>query len=690
MKGHGKQEILEKNHPSTASSGTIPTCENPQANRSATAVPNVLQVLENGGNKGGGADAETLVYESGPVWYNGKRGTGLEGLRSGEVGGHIPAIPTLTPLIQQATLRGLEDILQTTARKSGTGDKGNAACPVRGGRRGRLPIDGAAFANYVRLTALSATNVSEHSRARGKGGWGQTKQHWPRHPIKYQPPAFDAHNFHHGAFSRPDQGDTPVVEMSRALGCPHTMRNSSRPGLYSLGLREFRSVCGNGLEATVELRMYSVSSPSAFEEDTSVNREFQEDWTQIYESEPCLWQVKCKEYHDRVKKEAYYTRLLVILKEVDTSTTKDNVIKKINNLWIMPRASRINVDSSDDSDDNKSATEIWNILLRAHKFASCAGEWKRKKDNCHTISTAEGQAMTGFESQTRAADSVLPSNRRRPVASGRGVCDCKYQVVECAVGKLDNWTRCRYVSAYSTWSIALRLQPTPVVLKADGDIKLHQHCLAHNHLADDNKTNMMSLARATDITDGGRHQYHLADDRRTNMETYRRRNKMAVYRHLIRQNDSMNWNFLETRWQKQNKMADASNMADSRSRSSTMVEPRLRLVDCNLSAKISSTEVDITDHGLNCSLRNVKACVGTARFRPNLTAAPVQFRHQVKGKGSGVMTFSAVFITPPFPPSRQTSSSGGSASLVKDDKSDPYVWMGCELLFSTSILRSYS
>ncbi|KAJ8874357.1 hypothetical protein PR048_025205 [Dryococelus australis] len=77
--------------------------------------------------------------------------------------------------------------------------------------------------------------------------------------------------------------------------------------------------------------MYSVSSPSAFDEDTSVNREFLEDWKQMYESKPCLCQVKCKEYHGRVKKDAGYTRLLIILKEVNTNTTKEaECTSKIN------------------------------------------------------------------------------------------------------------------------------------------------------------------------------------------------------------------------------------------------------------------------------------------------------------------------------------------------------------------------
>ena len=107
-----------------------------------------------------------------------------------------------------------------------------------------------------------------------------------------------------------------------------------------------------------------------------------------------MWKIKSKEYHDRPKKEAAYSRLLEKLKEIDSSATKSSVVKKINNLrssyrkelkkvkdsmksgtgadevyepklWYykllsflddqdIPRNSRSNVDS----DDDKSGTEV--------------------------------------------------------------------------------------------------------------------------------------------------------------------------------------------------------------------------------------------------------------------------------------------------------------------------------------------
>jgi hypothetical protein len=64
-----------------------------------------------------------------------------------------------------------------------------------------------------------------------------------------------------------------------------------------------------------------------------MSREFLEEFIKIYESEPCLWQVKNKLHHDRVKKEAAYTRLIQKFKTIEPSNAcKDSVVKKINNI----------------------------------------------------------------------------------------------------------------------------------------------------------------------------------------------------------------------------------------------------------------------------------------------------------------------------------------------------------------------
>ncbi|XP_023236005.1 uncharacterized protein LOC111635305, partial [Centruroides sculpturatus] len=120
----------------------------------------------------------------------------------------------------------------------------------------------------------------------------------------------------------------------------------------------------------------------------TMSRKFLEEFLKIYESEPCLWNLKNKEYFDRNKKEAGYRRLIEKLKEKEPDADRESVIKKINNirsayrkelkkikasiksgtdeiyeprLWYfkllrfldnqyMPRSSRSNIDSDDDAD----------------------------------------------------------------------------------------------------------------------------------------------------------------------------------------------------------------------------------------------------------------------------------------------------------------------------------------------------
>lgn len=60
-----------------------------------------------------------------------------------------------------------------------------------------------------------------------------------------------------------------------------------------------------------------------------MSREFLEEFIAIYESKTSLWQVTSKDYHDRVKKDAGYVRLIEKLKTVEPNASKDMVIKKL-------------------------------------------------------------------------------------------------------------------------------------------------------------------------------------------------------------------------------------------------------------------------------------------------------------------------------------------------------------------------
>lgn len=56
-----------------------------------------------------------------------------------------------------------------------------------------------------------------------------------------------------------------------------------------------------------------------------------EELLEIYRSEPCLWNLKFKDYH-RVEKETSYSKLVIELKEFGTSVDRASTIKKINSI----------------------------------------------------------------------------------------------------------------------------------------------------------------------------------------------------------------------------------------------------------------------------------------------------------------------------------------------------------------------
>ena len=56
------------------------------------------------------------------------------------------------------------------------------------------------------------------------------------------------------------------------------------------------------------------------------------EFIELYRSEPCLWQVKSEEYHDRTKKDVAYSKLVKKLEELEPDATKKSVLMKINSL----------------------------------------------------------------------------------------------------------------------------------------------------------------------------------------------------------------------------------------------------------------------------------------------------------------------------------------------------------------------
>lgn len=91
-----------------------------------------------------------------------------------------------------------------------------------------------------------------------------------------------------------------------------------------------------------------------------------EEFIEIYRSEPCLWRVKGKEYHDREKRNAAYERLVIKLKELEPDATKKSVVKKINNLRSNVRKEKKKRDmsmKSGASSDNVYTSKLWYLHL---------------------------------------------------------------------------------------------------------------------------------------------------------------------------------------------------------------------------------------------------------------------------------------------------------------------------------------
>lgn len=78
-------------------------------------------------------------------------------------------------------------------------------------------------------------------------------------------------------------------------------------------------------------------------------RQWLSEFIELYKNEPCLWQNKSKEYHDRDKKSAAYKILLEKMKEIDTTATIDTVKNKINTMRCTFKKELLKVKSSQKS-----------------------------------------------------------------------------------------------------------------------------------------------------------------------------------------------------------------------------------------------------------------------------------------------------------------------------------------------------
>lgn len=83
------------------------------------------------------------------------------------------------------------------------------------------------------------------------------------------------------------------------------------------------------------------------------SREFMTEFISLYESLPCLWRIKSKEYNDRHKKAKAYDILKEKFKEVDPTCTRETLVKKINNIRSVYRKELSKVAKSSESESGE-------------------------------------------------------------------------------------------------------------------------------------------------------------------------------------------------------------------------------------------------------------------------------------------------------------------------------------------------
>ena len=59
------------------------------------------------------------------------------------------------------------------------------------------------------------------------------------------------------------------------------------------------------------------------------SREFLTELIELYQSFPCLWRIKSKEYCDRNKKSTVYEKLVEKYREIDAQAFRETVVKKL-------------------------------------------------------------------------------------------------------------------------------------------------------------------------------------------------------------------------------------------------------------------------------------------------------------------------------------------------------------------------
>lgn len=75
-------------------------------------------------------------------------------------------------------------------------------------------------------------------------------------------------------------------------------------------------------------------------------RRILEEFIDTYRNQPCLWQMKHEDYHNREKKTNAYNKLIVLYKKIEPKADRDTIVKKINALRTTYRKEKKKVEES--------------------------------------------------------------------------------------------------------------------------------------------------------------------------------------------------------------------------------------------------------------------------------------------------------------------------------------------------------
>ncbi|XP_031328655.1 uncharacterized protein LOC116169675 isoform X2 [Photinus pyralis] len=120
----------------------------------------------------------------------------------------------------------------------------------------------------------------------------------------------------------------------------------------------------------------------------SLSRDFLTEFIEMYRENPCLWQIKSKDYSNKQKKNAAYAKLVKKLEEVEKNATKESAVKKINSLRTCFRKEYRKVLASERS--GVGTDELYIPTLWYYELLTFLLEQEEPKPSRSTISDDEG------------------------------------------------------------------------------------------------------------------------------------------------------------------------------------------------------------------------------------------------------------------------------------------------------------